>query len=126
MTMHMMSEYRLGMFDGETTLGWLRPGWRGLKLYARKAKAAIAAGDIAQKAEMLHRADKLLTLMAGLLDTGAGTTLGPALMRVYEAIGALLLRANLDNDVLALNDIEMALAKLDQDMLLAKNEAMAA
>jgi flagellin-specific chaperone FliS len=75
---------------------------------------------------MLHRADKLLTLMAGLLDTGAGTTLGPALMRVYEAIGALLLRANLDNDVLALDDIEMALAKLDQDMLLAKNEAMAA
>jgi flagellin-specific chaperone FliS len=126
MTMHMMTEYRAGMFDGETSLGWLRPGWRGLKLYVRKAKAAIGTGDIMQKAEMINRADQLLVLMAGLLDTGAGTTLGPALLRIYQAIGAMLLRANLDNDIVALDNIETALAALERDMFQTNNEAMAA
>ncbi len=126
MTMHMMAEYRAGMFDSETSLGWLRPGWRGLKLYVRKAKAAITAGDVAAKAEMINRADRLLTLMAGLLDTSTGTTLGPALMRVYDAIAQLLLRANLNNDTAALDDIEKALATLDHDMLQNASNAIAA
>jgi len=126
MTMHMMTEYRAGMFDGETSLGWLRPGWRGLKLYVRKAKAAIGTGDIMQKAEMINRADQLLVLMAGLLDTGAGTTLGPALMDVYCAIAQMLLRANQNNDTAALDDIETALATLDRDMLQDPHNAMAA
>jgi len=126
MTMHMMAEYRAGMFDGDSSLGWLRPGWRGLKLYARKAKAAIAAGDMPMKAEMITRADKLLVLMAGLLDTGPGTTLGPTLMSVYDAIAQMLLRANLNNDTAALDDIETALARLDRDMITNLNSAMAA
>jgi flagellin-specific chaperone FliS len=112
----MMSSYRAGLFDGEPGLNWLRPGWRGLRLYARKARAAIEAGDIASKAVMIQRADSLLTLMSGILDTGHGTTLGPALMNIYAALRETLLRANLNDDVAALGDFEEALLTLDRDM----------
>jgi flagellin-specific chaperone FliS len=116
MTTQMMSSYRAGLFDGEPGLHWLRPGWRGLRLYARKAKAAIEKGDIVHKAEMIQRADHLLTLMTGILNTGHGTTLGPALMRIYAVLGEILLRANMTNDISALVDFESALLILDRDM----------
>jgi len=116
MTTQMMSSYRAGLFDGEAGLHWLRPGWRGLRLYARKARAAIEKGDIAHKLEMIDRADRLLVLMTGILNTGHGTTLGPALMRIYTALGQILLRANLNNDIKALSDFEAALLVLDRDM----------
>ncbi len=111
-----MEGYRATMFDGEPGLDWLRPGWRALRLYGRKAKAAIEAGDIALKAQMIHRADKLLTLMTGILDTGSGTTLGPVLMKIYAELGLTLLRANTANDMAALDDFETALATLDREM----------
>ena len=93
------------MFDGETELDWLRHGWRALRLYGRKAKAAILAGDMALKAEMMIRADRLLVLMTGILDTGPGTTLGPALMKIYATLQTTLLRANIQNDAAALGRI---------------------
>jgi len=117
MTNETVDGYRATMFDGEPGLGWLRPGWRALRLYGRKAKAAIEAGDIALKAQMIHRADKLLILMTGILDTGGGTTLGPLLMNIYTQLGLTLLRANTNNDTAALDDFETALATLDREML---------
>jgi flagellar biosynthetic protein FliS len=117
MMMDMIAGYRATMFDGETELDWLRHGWRALRLYGRKAKAAIAAGDMALKGQMIIRADQLLVLMTGMLDTGPGTTLGPALMRIYSVLQNTLLRANLQNDVSALEEFDRALENLVRDML---------
>jgi len=116
MNPQLTSGYRAGLFDGEAGLNWLRPGWRGLRLYARKARHAIEQGDVIHKADMIMRADKLLTLMSGILDTGHGTTLGPALMNIYGALRENLLRANVHDDVNALKDFESALLVLDRDM----------
>ncbi len=111
------SHYRTGMFDGKADISWLRPGWRALRLYGRRAKAAMEANDTAAKAEMICRADRLLNVMAGILDTEAGTTLGPALMTIYTALRYTLLRANIENNAKALDDFEAALAILDRDMI---------
>ena len=117
MMMDMTAGYRATMFDGAAELDWLRHGWRALRLYGRKAKAAILAGDIAQKAEMIVRADRLLVLMTGLLDTGPGTTLGPALMNIYTTLQTALLRANIQNDAAALDEFDRAIEILVRDML---------
>jgi flagellar biosynthetic protein FliS len=117
MMMDMIAGYRATMFDGETELDWLRHGWRALRLYGRKAKTAIQAGDVALKAEMVMRADRLLVVMTGILDTAPGTTLGPALMNIYTALQASLLRANIQNDVAALEEFDRALETLVRDML---------
>jgi flagellin-specific chaperone FliS len=120
------SGYRAGLFDGEAGLNWLRPGWRGLRLYARKARHAIEQGDVAHKADMILRADKLLTLMTGILNTGHGATLGPALVNIYTALRENLLRANLNDDADALRDFESALSVLDRDMAHIFESALAA
>ena|ERR1700734_2517872 len=117
MMMDMIAGYRATMFDGDSELDWLRHGWRALRLYARKAKAAILAGDMAQKGEMVARADQLLVLMTGLLDTAPGTTLGPKLMNIYSVLQATLLRANLNNDIAALDEFDKAIENLVRDML---------
>jgi flagellar biosynthetic protein FliS len=117
MMMDMIAGYRATMFDGETELDWLRQGWRALRLYGRKAKAAILAGDMALKAEMIVRADQLLVLMTGILDTSPGTTLGPALMNIYTMLQATLLRANVQNDTSALDEFDHAIENLVRDML---------
>ncbi len=117
MMMEMIAGYRATMFDGAEELDWLRHGWRGLRLYARKAKAAMLAGDMAGKADMLNRADRLLVLMTGILDTAPGTTLGPALMHVYTALQTTLLRANAQNDAAALDEFDRAMEILVHDML---------
>ena len=109
--------YRAGMFDGKAELSWLHQGWRGLRLYGRQARAAIAAGDMVKKAEMISRADSLLNLLCGILDTESGATLGPALLTIYTALRHTLLRANGTNDTSALDDFENALAILDREML---------
>ncbi len=114
------------MFDGDADVNWLRPGWRGLRLYGRRAKAAIEAGDLATKAEMIARADELLNVMTGILDTENGTTLGPALMTIYTALRYTLLRANTENNIPALDDFETALAFLDRDMIKSSESAIAA
>lgn len=126
MTMDMTTNYRAGMFDGDADVNWLRPGWRGLRLYGRRAKAAIEAGDLATKAEMIARADELLNVMTGILDTENGTTLGPALMTIYTALRYTLLRANTENNIPALDDFETALAFLDRDMIKSSESAIAA
>ena len=109
--------YRAGMFDGEPGIGWLRPGWRSLRLYGRCAKAAIEAGDILLKANMIQRADRLLTIMSGILDTSAGTTLGPALMNIYNRLRFCLWKANSRNDCAALDDYDQALQTIDRQFL---------
>ncbi len=126
MITYMNSGYRAGLFDGEAGLNWLRPGWRGLRLYARKARAAIETGDLVHKADMIQRADNLLTLMSGILDTGHGTTLGPALMSIYAALRQTLLVANVNNDTEALVNFEEALLTLDRDMSNVFESALAA
>jgi flagellin-specific chaperone FliS len=117
MSAEMMSGYRATMFDGEAGVDWLRHGWRGLRIYARQAQTALRTGDIARKAELLARADRLLTLMAGILDTSAGTTLGPVLQRIYGQLQIALLRANSGNDAAALDDFEQAVDRLGREML---------
>ncbi len=105
------------MFDGKPDIAWLRPGWRALRFYGRRARAAIEAGDSKSKVAMIAHADELLTLMTGILDTDAGTTLGPALMTIYTALRYMLLRANVENSMAALDDFEAALALLDCEMI---------
>jgi len=124
--MDMINEYRAAMFDGQADVNWLHQGWRGLRLYGRRAKAAIEAGDMAAKAAMLARADELLNLMSGILDTGDGSKLGPALMTIYSALRFTLLRANTENSKSALEDFEAALAILDRDMAKLSEGALAA
>jgi flagellin-specific chaperone FliS len=122
--MDMINEYRVSMFDGKAEVSWLHQGWRGLRLYGRKAKAAIEVGDMATKAIMLARADELLNLMSGILDTSNGSKLGPALMTIYAALRFTLLRANTENSKAALDDFEAALAILDRDMAKVSESAL--
>ncbi len=124
--MDIINEYRASMFDGQADVAWLRQGWRGLRLYGRRARLAIAAGDVATKAIMLARADDLLTLMSGILDTSDASTLGQALMTIYSALRYTLLRANTENSLSALDDFEAALAILDQDMAKVSEGALVA
>lgn len=124
--MDLISTYRATMFDGTADLTWLRQGWRGLRHYGRRARNAIEAGDMASKAAMIAKADELLTLMSGILDTSTGTTLGPALMTIYTALRFTLLRANAENSAEALQDFEAALALLDRDMIKSSESVLAA
>ncbi len=124
--MDMINEYRASMFDGKADIGWLRQGWRGLRLYGRRARTAIEAGDMATKAIMVARADELLNLMSGILDTGGGSKLGEALMTIYSALRFTLLQANTENCVSALDDFEAALAILDRDMATISEGALVA
>lgn len=109
--------YRAAMFDGEPGLHWLRQGWRGLRYYGRRARASIEQNDLQSKALMIARADELLNIMSGVLDTTDGTTLGPALMTIYSALRFTLLRANTENSMAALEDFDAALSILDRDMV---------
>ncbi|MDR3520754.1 MAG: flagellar protein FliS [Acidocella sp.] len=117
MIMQMLVGYRASMFDGLPGVNWLRPGWRGLRLYGRKAKIAIIDGNMLEKAEMIRRADELLTLLSGILDTDTGSTLGPALMNIYGALRTALLRANINDDLTALDEYDDALVTLDRHMM---------
>ncbi len=112
-----MAGYKAGLFDGPPSLAWLQKGWRGLRLYGRKARMAMLAGDAAGKAAMIARADELLNIMTGILETGAGKTLGPALLTIYTALRFTLLQAGAGDDVKALDDFDAALAILDRDMM---------
>jgi flagellin-specific chaperone FliS len=107
------SSYRASMFDGEAGVDWLRPGWRALRLYGQKAKSAMQENDMLLKADMLSRADQLLNIMTGILDTSEGTTLGPALTRIYSALRLALLDANMGNSTDPLDDFDRALRTLD-------------
>jgi flagellin-specific chaperone FliS len=121
----LISTYRATMFDGGADMNWLRQGWRGLRHYGRRARAAIEAGDPITKAAMIARADELLTMMSGILDTSNGTTLGPALMTIYSALRFTLLRANTEDSIAALRDYETALAILDCDMIKSSESVLA-
>lgn len=124
----LITTYRATMFDGAADLAWLRQGWRGLRQYGRRARLAIEEHDPATKAAMLARADELLTVMSGILDTSEGAILGAALMTIYSALRFTLLRANTEtgteNSIAALQDFEEALAILDRDMI--KSESVLA
>jgi flagellar biosynthetic protein FliS len=126
MTNDPMTAYRAGMFDGEAGIEWLSQGWRGLRQYGRKAKAAIEAGDVTTKAAMIARADQLLNVMTGILESEPGSALGAALMTIYTALRFNLLRANIENNTAALDDFEAALAILDRDMIKSSESAIAA
>jgi flagellar biosynthetic protein FliS len=126
MSTDITTSYHASMFDGKPDINWLRQGWRALRQYGRKAKAAINTGDFLTKAEMISKADQLLNIMTGILDTNTGTTLGPALMTIYTALRYTLLRANLENSTSALDDFEAALAILDRDMTKLSESAIAA
>ena len=115
--MNVISTYRATMFDGAPDITWLRQGWRGLRQYGRGARAAVERGDSITKAAMLARADELLTVMSGILDTSEGASLGPALMVIYSALRFTLLRANAEDSLAALQDFDAALAILDRDMI---------
>ena len=122
----LISHYRATMFDGAADLDWLRQGWRGLRQYGRRARLAIEENDTATKAAMIARADELLNVMSGILDTSEGTTLGPALMTIYSALRFTLLRAITENSTAALQDFEAALAILDRDMIKPSESVLAA
>ena len=121
MSSDLIAEYRAGMFDGEPGIEWLRPGWRSLRLYGQRAKAAIEAGDVQMKGQMIVLADRLLSVMSGILDTGPGTKLGPAMMRIYDRLRFCLWKANIKNDRDALDDYDHALQTIDQEFLKLSN-----
>ena len=118
--------YRAAMFDGEPGLHWLRQGWRGLRHYGRRARMAMEQNDQQTKALMIARADDLLNVMSGVLDTANGTTLGPALMTIYAALRFTLLRANTENSLDALQDFDAALSILDRDLIKTSENAVSA
>ncbi len=120
------TSYRAAMFDGEPGLHWLRQGWRGLRQCGRHARIAIEKNDQAAKALMIARADELLNLMSGVLNTAEGTTLGPALMIVYSALRFTLLRANTENSLEALRDFDAALSLLDRNLTKTSESVVAA
>jgi len=117
MASDLIADYRASMFDGEPGIGWLRPGWLSLRMYGKQTKAAIEAGDVVLKADMIVRADRLLTVMSGIVDTGSGTTLGPAMKRIYDKLRFCLWKANIKNDLAALDDYDQALQTIDQEFL---------
>ena len=108
--------YRVTMFDGEPNLRMLQQGWRALRYYGRRARQAIEDGDTAVKAQMIARADELLTVMSGVLDTSENAKLGAALMTIYSALRFTLFRANTESSLEALRDYDVALSLLDQDL----------
>lgn len=126
----LVSTYRATMFDGPAGLAWLRQGWRALRQYGRRAHRAAEENDTAIKSAMIARADELLNVMSGILDTSEGTILGPALMTIYAALRFTLLRANTaadkENAIAALQDFEAALAILDRDMIKSSESVLAA
>ncbi len=118
--------YREGYFDGKSDIAWLAQGWKALRLYGRRARAAIEAQDMVVKAQMLGKAGQLLVVMSGILETEDGQVLGAALMTIYSALQFTLLRANVENSLAALDDFDKALALLDRDMIAASEKARAA
>ena len=118
--------YREGLFDGKPDIVWLAQGWKALRLYGRRARAAIETGDMVAKAQMLNKAGQLLVVMSGILETDEGKTLGAALMTIYTALHFTLLRANLQNSLTALDDFDKALMLLDRDMAASSETALAA
>ena len=122
----LINTYRAAMFDGAADMDWLRQGWRALRHYGRRARAAIEAEDAIAKAAMIARADELLTVMSGILNTAEGNTLGTALMTIYSALRFTLLRANTESSIAALEDYEAALAILDRDMMKSSESVLAA
>ena len=113
----LIAGYRASIFDGEPGISWLRPGWRSLRLYGQRAKSAMEAGDVVTKGVMIVRADRLLSVMSGILDTGHGTTLGPAMMGIYDRLRFCLWKASSNNDCVALDDYDQALQTIDEDFL---------
>jgi flagellin-specific chaperone FliS len=55
--------------------------------------------------------------MSGILDTGTGTTLGPAMMSIYDRLRLCLWKANSKNDCSALDDYDHALQTIDEQFL---------
>lgn len=117
--------YRSTMFDGDPSLHMLQQGWRALRYYGRRAKQAMESGDVSTKAHMIARADELLNVMSGVLDTGDNAKLGKALMTIYSALRFTLFRANIENSLEALHDYDVALSLLDQDLVKAPESKMA-
>lgn len=111
------TSYRTSMFDDEPNLHMLQQGWRALRYYGRRARLAIEAGDVPSKARMIARADELLNVMSGLLDTSENAKLGNALMTIYSALRFTLFRALTENSLEALRDYDVALSLLDQDLV---------
>jgi hypothetical protein len=118
--------YREGFFDGKPDIAWLSQGWKALRLYGRRARTCIEAGDMPGKSQMLGKAGQLLVIMSGILETEEGKMLGAALTTIYTALQFTLLRANAENSLDAMDDFDRALALLDRDMILASNRALAA
>ncbi|GAB0114414.1 flagellar protein FliS [Acidisoma sp. C75] len=113
--MSIVTAYRSSMFDGAADVDWLRSGWRALRLYGHKAKTAIEEDDLLLKAEMISRADKLLTVMTGIVDMSPGSLLGQSLSRIYNALRLALLEANITNQSNPLDDFDAALRTLDSE-----------
>jgi len=111
-----MYGYRAAMFDGQPSVHWLRQAWRALRYYASQAAAAMRAGDRSRQIDMILRADQLLTLLSGLLDTSEGALLGARLLLIYNALQAALFRANSRNDPDELADFELAIDELARNM----------
>ncbi len=111
-----MYGYRAAMFDGQPGVHWLRQAWRALRHYARQAAEAIEAGDRLRQVDMIMRADRLLTLLTGLLDTSEDAVLGAHLQRIYTALQGALLRANSLNDAAELAIFEQAVDELSRSM----------
>lgn len=118
--------YRGAMFDGEAGIHWLRPAWRALRFYGQMAAEAIEEGDRQRQAEMILRADRLLTLLTGLLDTRQDAQLGARMLRIYTALQTALFRANSRNDAGELAGFDSALEALARDLLRDRKTSAAA
>lgn len=94
----------------------LRMGWHGLRVYLRRAREAIGSGDRADKAAAIHAADQLLVFLQSIVAQGGDAELGASLTRIYQALQAALLNANLYDDAGALDWAERELIALQRSV----------
>jgi flagellin-specific chaperone FliS len=102
-------------FDAPEDISWLRLGWRGIRTHARRAKQAIIEERTLDKIGHIAKAEKLIIVMQGILPPDENSRLAMSLRTIYQALHGNLLKANSQNSVDALNDLEVALNQLDRD-----------
>jgi flagellar secretion chaperone FliS len=76
------------------------------------ASAFIARGRIADKCTQISQAIRIIEGLRLNLDREKGQTLAENLEQLYDYMSRLLLRANLDNDAEALNEVHALLAEI--------------
>jgi len=85
----------------------------GAREKVRLAQAAMAEGQIAAKGEAISRACAIVDSLRGSLDMAAGGEVAANLDALYDFMSARLVEANLQNDPVALADVDGLLGEVE-------------